>query len=199
MNILKTASIFLLFFLNSCNALKITIEEKYFINQENYNTPFKVLTINNMNDSLSLRNRCKDVDIVKDKDIIQKFIARLDTTLKNENGVGIAASQVGIFRNIFLFTRFDKKNNPVECAINPRIVKYSDETFCFERDACLSIPKQKANTLRYKWVEVKYLNLKGETIREKLTGYSRKEDFTSIIFQHELDHLNGVLYIDRKL
>lgn len=117
--------------------------------------------------------------------------------MEAESGVGIAAPQVGILRNVFLFTRIDKPEKPVEVAINPRIINYSSEKVCFERDGCLSIPDQSGNSLRYKWVEVEYLNEKGESIRETLKGYERSGDFTGIIFQHEFDHLNGILYTDK--
>ena len=85
----------------------------------------------------------------------------------------------------------------MEVAINPRIVNKPDETICFEGDGCLSIPGQSGNSVRYAWIEVEYLNAKGEMVRERLEGFSRKTDFTGIVFQHEFDHLRGVLYTDK--
>lgn len=175
----------------------MTNDEINLIQSGDVSVPFRVLTINSSKDSILLRTKCADVDVRKDIVHIKTLIERLKITMEAESGVGIAAPQVGILRNVFLFTRIDKPEKPVEVAINPRIINYSPEKVCFERDGCLSIPDQSGNSLRYKWVEVEYLNEKGETIREKLTGYERSSDFTGIIFQHEFDHLNGILYTDR--
>ena len=183
--------------LTSCKSLHLTTEEKRIIGDGDGSSPFRVLTINNRQDSALLRTKSINVNIAKDKALIGKLISRLQVTMKKESGVGIAAPQVGLSRNIFIFTRIDKPGRPVEAAINPRIVSHSDSTVCFVRDGCLSIPGKSANTLRYKWVEVEYQNLDGQFIRERLTGYSRATGFTGIIFQHEFDHLNGILYIDR--
>lgn len=183
--------------LTSCKSLRLTTEEKRFIINGDSNLSFRVLTIGNRQDSILLRTKSVNVNFAKDKALIEKLIERLQVTMKEKSGVGIAAPQVGLSRNIFIFTRIDKAGRPVEAAINPKIVNHSDSTVCFVRDGCLSIPGKSANTLRYKWVDVEYLNRNGQLTRERLTGYSRVTDFTGIIFQHEFDHLNGILYIDR--
>jgi len=51
--------------------------------------------------------------------------------------------------------------------------------------------------VRYPWIEIEYTNLVGQNVREKLEGYSRDGNFVSVIFQHEFDHLQGILYTDR--
>ncbi len=121
----------------------------------------------------------------------------MQATLEKENGVGIAAPQIGIARNIFLFMRIDKPGYPVEVAVNPEITAHSEEIVCFENDGCLSVPDISGNSLRYKWIEVEYYDRHGNKIKERLEGYSREEDFTGIIFQHEYDHLQGVLFTDK--
>lgn len=182
----------------SCSQKQImTEQERNMILSGAENTPFRVLTVDDAADSLILRTECIDLDFKADSALIARLIARMDTTMKAENGVGLAAPQIGILRNIFLFVRIDKPGNPVEVAINPRIVNKPDETICFEGDGCLSIPGQSGNSVRYAWIEVEYLNAKGEMVRERLEGFSRKTDFTGIIFQHEFDHLRGVLYTDK--
>lgn len=182
----------------SCSQKQImTEQERNMILSGDENTPFRVLTVDDAADSLILRTECIDLDFKADSALIARLIARMDTTMKAENGVGLAAPQIGILRNIFLFVRIDKPGNPVEVAINPRIVNKPDETICFEGDGCLSIPGQSGNSVRYAWIEVEYLNAKGEMVRERLEGFSRKTDFTGIIFQHEFDHLRGVLYTDK--
>ncbi len=182
----------------SCSQKQImTKQERNYILSGDENTPFRVLTVDDTADSLILRTECSDLDFEADIALIARLIARMDTTMKAENGVGLAAPQIGILRNIFLFVRIDKPGNPVEVAINPRIVSKPDETICFEGDGCLSIPGQSGNSVRYAWVEVEYLNAKGKKVHERLEGFSRKTDFTGIVFQHEFDHLRGVLYTDK--
>lgn len=175
----------------------LTKEEKELINSANSDVPFRVLLTTTEQDSLFLRKKSTDINLEKDKDDIQRLIHRLKVTLEAEQGVGIAAPQIGISRNLFLFVRTDKPDWPVEVAINPRIVNHPDETICFERDGCLSIPDTNGNSIRYPWIEVEYTNEAGELNRERLEGYSRSESFVAVIFQHEYDHLQGVLFTDK--
>lgn len=187
-----------LILLYSCNTLqKMTNSEIKHIESANALTPFSVLLTTNEQDLKILRRPCKDINFGKDGENVEKLISRMKATMFAESGVGIAAPQIGISRNIFLFVRVDQSNAPVEVAINPKIVNHPDETICFERDGCLSIPDISANSIRYPWVEVEYLNENGEKVREKLVGYSRKDNFVAVIFQHEFDHLQGVLFTDK--
>ena len=179
------------------NTNRMTVEEITLIEQADTLTPMRVLKVDIEEDSLLLRSKSKDVNLNKDRIILQKLISRLKATMTAESGVGIAAPQVGILRNIFLFVRIDHPDYPVEVAINPRIIAYSDENMVFEGDGCLSVPDRKGNSIRYKWIDVEYLNETGYTIRERLFANSRLEDFTGVIFQHEFDHINGILYIDK--
>jgi peptide deformylase len=158
--------------------------------------PFRVLQITDRADSLLLRVPCTDVQNFADP-LLVRCLDRLRKTLLVEDGVGIAAPQVGILKNIFLFMRMDLPGTPVVVAINPRIVSHPDTTICFERDGCLSIPGIQGNSTRYPWIEVEYCNEQGEVIRERLEGYSRRGNFTAVIFQHEYDHTRGVLFIDK--
>lgn len=186
------------FLLASCYSSKyMTVAEKNLIQSADAETPFRVLLVTDNADSLILRAKAIDVDWQVDKDVIQYLISRMKSTMNFESGVGIAAPQVGISRNIFLFVRVDKPDAPVEVAINPRIISVPDETICFERDGCLSVPDFAGNSVRYPWIEVEYMNENGEKIREKLTGYSRKDNFVAVIFQHEFDHLQGILFTDK--
>ena len=175
----------------------MTNSEIKHIESANALTPFRVLLTTNEQDLKILRRPCKDINFGKDVENVEKLISRMKATMFAESGVGIAAPQIGISRNIFLFVRVDRPNAPVEVAINPKIVNRADETICFERDGCLSIPDISANSIRYPWVEVEYLNENGKKIREKLVGYSRKDNFVAVIFQHEFDHLQGVLFTDK--
>ena len=179
---------------------KMTNNEIKLINNGTVDEPFRVLLITSKADSLFLRSKSVNVDnpsqIAQDKDL-QLFIDRLELTMAVEVGVGIAAPQVGLGRNIFLFMRMDKPERNVEVAINPKITKYSEETVCFQGDGCLSIPEISGNTLRHTWIDVEYYNRQGQLVRERLSGSSRRENFTGVIFQHEFDHLQGILFTDR--
>lgn len=177
----------------------MTEEEIALIKSGDATTPFDVLLTTDPEDSLFLRQKATDVDIkgiARDKEF-QHFIKRMRATLDEENGVGLAAPQVGIGRNVFLFMRIREEGHPVQVAINPKIVDKSDETFCFVGDGCLSIPNLSGNTERHTWVEVEYYDENGKQFRERLSSASRKGDYTGVIFQHEFDHLNGILFIDR--
>jgi peptide deformylase len=159
--------------------------------------PFRVLQITDEQDSIFLRQSSTDLKNFIDDSIFHLLIARLKTTLDAENGVGIAAPQVGISKNIFLFMRLDLPNHPVQVVVNPKIIQHSDTSVCFERDGCLSIPDRRGNSVRYPWIDVEYFNEKGEKIQERLSGYSRSNSFTAIIFQHEYDHTKGILFSDK--
>lgn len=176
---------------------QFTQNEKILINSGTTETPFRVLKVTDQQDSIFLRQKCSDIEDISDSVDVQILIDRLKTTMAAESGVGIAAPQVGIARNVFLFTRIDKANYPVIVAINPKIVNHPEETICFERDGCLSIPGISGNSIRYPWVDVEYTDENGNLVQERLEGYSRESDFTGIIFQHEFDHLQGILFTDK--
>ena len=109
----------------------------------------------------------------------------------SQDGVGIAAPQVGINRRVIWVQRFDKEGEPFECYLNVRIDSLSPE-LVRGPEGCLSVPPQRGIVPRHSAVYVSYLRPgSSERIREHVEGY------TAIIFQHECDHLDGRLYIDR--
>lgn len=178
----------------------MTPDEIKIIENGDHTSPFRVLKTDNTEDSLFLRQKSAEISSVQNiakNRLLQMLIHRLKLTMTEENGVGIAAPQVGVGRNMFIFLRLDKADYPMEVAINPKIVDHSQETICFEGDGCLSVPDQSGTTLRYAWIEVEYYNEKGELIKERLHGGERGSDFTGVIFQHEYDHLQGILFYDR--
>lgn len=171
--------------------------EKEIIYNGAVDVPLRVLLVTNEKDSLILRQKCDDITPVKDNDDLKLLIERLKKTMEVESGVGIAAPQVGISKKIFLFTRINAPEYPVVVAINPRIISHPNETVCFERDGCLSIPGINGNSVRYPWIDVEYTDENGESVKERLDGYSRSGNFTGVVFQHEYDHLQGVLFTDK--
>jgi peptide deformylase len=216
----------------------------------------RVLQITDKNDSLMLRKNCADINVLDP--LLKTLIARMTVTMMQNGGVGIAAPQVGILRNVFIFIRIDKmlefaqmeqnrqkeynllrekikriiekEETPakerrnlektlraqekteraeyrklskkiqaevIEVVMNPKIIAYSDSTICFIGDGCLSIPNVQGNSLRHAWVDVEYYNRRGAKVFARLLGYNRNDDFTSVIFQHEYDHTQGILFIDK--
>ncbi len=106
-------------------------------------------------------------------------------------GVGLAAPQIG--RSIRLFVMNPFPNNPDKKAfavINPEILSHSEVTEKRE-EACLSIPELAGMVPRFKAIRVKYTDRDGRTIEKRLEG------FTARVFQHEYDHLDGVMFTDR--
>ncbi|GAB4280207.1 MAG: hypothetical protein Kow0068_04420 [Marinilabiliales bacterium] len=155
-------------------------------------------TITNYADSITLRKKCKNVKPDSNDVILQRLIDRLYTTVNDPNhpGVGIAAPQVGINRNVILVQRMDKPGDPFEAYLNPVITAYTDKMIVFNYDGCLSIPGISGRTDRYAAICIEYDLIDGSHHSEVVQGYS-VSDFTAIIFQHEIDHLNGILFIDR--
>ena len=177
---------------------KITTIEKTLIMQLPVDSAFDVLLTTNETDSIFLREKSRDIPVDEINTVeIQTLIKRMEETLVVEEGVGLASPQIGIQRNLFLFMRLDKPDNPIEVAINPVMVAHSEKMICFEGDGCLSIPGERGTTSRYDWIDVEYYNSDGVLIQEKLHSGARGGDFTGVIFQHEFDHLNGILFIDR--
>lgn len=130
-------------------------------------------------------------------------------THPSQDGVGIAGPQVGLNRRVVAVQRFDKEpvmnasgklDHPFEVYPNIRIVCLSDST-AYGAEGCLSVPDMRADVLRSQEVVVEYADM--EALRSE---GSRREipvrrdtisGFTAVIFQHEIDHLEGILYIDR--
>lgn len=194
----KIAYILLIVMIYACSKTPMfTKAEQEIINSGDTTQPMRVLLITDKSDSLFLRQRCKDIEINPNDKDLQHLIKRMRITMDVEGGIGIAANQVGVGRNLLLITRLDKPDYPVEVVINPQIVAYSKNMVDFDGDGCLSIPNQWGVSKRYESLKVSYYNEQGKLIEEEIQGCSRPNNFTAIIFQHEFDHLQGILYIDR--
>lgn len=107
-----------------------------------------------------------------------------------DEGVGIAASQVGVSRRLIAVQRFDKPGEPFEFYLNPEIVESSAET-APGREGCLSIPGLAGTVVRAQRIVLRYRDERFAEKTETIDG------FTAVIFQHETDHLDGILYTDR--
>lgn len=116
--------------------------------------------------------------------------ARMRATLEREQGVGLAGPQVGVQRRVVLVQRLDKPDEPVEWYLNPAITEYgAAEELGWE--GCLSVPAGFGQVERSVAIRVAYDLSDGQRVEEPVQGW------TARIFQHELDHLDGVLFRDR--
>jgi len=125
-------------------------------------------------------------DITED---VKALAQQMAITLLKMGGAGLAAPQVGYSCRLIVV---NLTGNPKEnaCFINPEIVSSSEEKVEMP-EACLSIPKIRAKVIRPRSVTLKALNLDGEQIVEEIDGWSAR------VVQHEIDHLDGILFIDR--
>lgn len=130
-----------------------------------------------------LRKRAKEVKEINDK--IKVLVQDMFETMYEENGVGLAAPQVGILKRIFVI---DVGEGPI-VFINPEIIETSKETQT-DIEGCLSIPGRRGYVVRPQKVKVKTLNLDGE---EKII---EAEGLFARAICHENDHLNGQLFTD---
>lgn len=154
--------------------------------------PLRVYKITNHTDSLLLRTPSQPVVPDSTDAILQRFVDRLYATVRDSMsmGVGIAAPQVGILKQIIYVQRFDKSDHPFEVYLNPKITSYSPETQeC--KEGCLSIPdRSDVMNSRSKSITITYDRMDHSSVTEVVEG------FTAVIFQHEIDHLDGILYLD---
>ncbi|MFW6122035.1 MAG: peptide deformylase [Petrotogales bacterium] len=130
--------------------------------------------------------REKSEKVTKFDETLQTFIKNLTEIMYKEDGVGLAAPQVGILKRIFVFNGGEGS----KVIINPEIIEASAEKTEIE-EGCLSIPDVYANVVRPKWVRMVYQDETGESYEEVFDNYAGR------IVQHESDHLRGVLFIDR--
>jgi peptide deformylase len=104
-------------------------------------------------------------------------------------GVGIAAPQVGINRRVIWVERQDKPGNPAEVYFNPEIIQFGEQ-WLYGVEGCLSVPDKSGYVRRARTILLQYDDINGEQKIELIEAY------TARIFQHEIDHLNGIMYID---
>ena len=166
----------------------------------------RVLVVDNPDDSAVLRAKSSDLSVEALRSDDYKRLTELmlaTVTHPSQDGVGIAAPQVGINRRIVAVQRFDKEEVlpdgsegcPFEVYPNIRIVSKSDKLE-LGPEGCLSVPDRRGDVMRSREIVIEYadvnrLDEEDHMVKETVYG------FTAVIFQHEVDHLEGVLYVDR--
>lgn len=127
---------------------------------------------------------------------LKDFVTEMFIIMKQKNGAGLAAPQIGVSEQIFVYgfdfnPRYPKAPAvPETIVINPQILWHSEETIDLE-EGCLSVPNKRLLISRYKSITFTTMDLDGN-MHEKTV-----HDFEARIVQHEMDHLNGVLILER--
>lgn len=142
-----------------------------------------------------LRQVAQPIYNIQDESI-QTLIDDLLATLVTMNGVGIAAPQVSMpYRLLIVASRPNARypHAPLmepTVMVNPQLLNHSGEVVK-DWEGCLSVPGIRGLVPRYRLIEVEYTSREGRLVRQTLT------DFVARIFQHEFDHLNGMVFLDR--
>jgi peptide deformylase len=141
-----------------------------------------------------LRHTARPIDLPISAAVLE-LAKDLIHTADVSNGVGIAAPQVARSLRLFILASRPSPRYPQAptmepiAIINPVLLQQSPETI-LGWEGCLSVPGVRAMVPRSRWVDVEYLNSQGEIQQQRF------HDFVARIFQHELDHLNGLLFMD---
>ena len=141
-----------------------------------------------------LHQKCEPVFDINDE--LRSFLDDMLETMYADKGVGLAAPQVGVSKRMVVIDASQeedeeghhKKGNPM-FLINPEIIYKSEETIFF-CEGCLSVPGQRADVERHQKIIVRYQDKSGHTRQIEA------EDYLAVVLQHEIDHLDGILYID---
>lgn len=111
----------------------------------------------------------------------------------DNGGVWLAAPQVGLNKRLIvvsLMKTYDDETFRTIAMINPEIIEHSEEK-CTDKEGCLSVPGESWDVERWSWVKVNFLDIEGKKYSLKLT------DLAARIVQHEIDHLDGILFTDK--
>nr|CCA23012.1 unnamed protein product [Albugo laibachii Nc14] len=147
--------------------------------------PFELIFLGNS----ALRRICEPVFDVKCPEM-KRLAEAMRKQLIEQDGVGIAAPQLGANCRLFLMSMEESNVSALEAVFNPKVTFFSKE---MEKDfeGCLSVPHYSGIVKRSREIQVQYSTALG--MKEKRT----LEGFPARVFQHELDHLNGVLFLDK--
>ncbi len=133
-----------------------------------------------------LRHRASTV---KDLSSVATVIEDLYDTWPTVEALGIAAPQIGASRRLFVFRLHDQEDMRPEVLINPKVVRARGHVD--EYEGCLSVARLYGHCVRAEEIEITALDREGNRVRRAYQGYNAR------IIQHEMDHLDGVLYVDR--
>lgn len=136
-----------------------------------------------------LRQPAKRVTKIDDE--IRQLVRHMLQTMYSEDGIGLAAPQVGVNKQVIVVDcELDKPEIPPYVLINPVVTKASQKT-CVIQEGCLSIPQVFLDVTRPEQIEVSFKDEQGKP--HKIVA----DDLLARVIQHEIDHLNGVMFVDR--
>ena len=140
-----------------------------------------------------LRSISEDIEEINDELII--FCHKLQLLMRQNKGVGLAAPQVGENIRVIATSQRERKKTKDKLLgetvmINPKIIEKSKE-YILREEACISLPNCTGMVKRHKTITVEFLDIKGKKINKKY------KEFNAVIIQHEIDHLDGVLFMDK--
>jgi peptide deformylase len=133
---------------------------------------------------------------IHEEDLPEQVSKNMFDTLKKDGGIGLAGPQIGLLKKIFIMdTTLLLEDDPLlqkveQVFANPKILEVSDDQVIYN-EGCLSIPGIYKDLYRPAKIRVRYQDLSFNTIEEELEGMPAR------IFQHEYDHLEGILFIDK--
>ncbi|MCF8360753.1 MAG: peptide deformylase [Prolixibacteraceae bacterium] len=185
--------IVLLLGFSGCKTDGFSKDEVELITSDEANSAMRLYTIKEKSDSLLLRQEARNIRIKHiGSETLEHLKSRMFATMTDtlNPGVGIAAPQVGIGVKMIWAQRFDKPDEPFEVFYNPVITEYSDSINSGD-EGCLSVPGYRGKVDRSQNITLVYLDSLGDKKTESISG------FTAVILQHEVDHVNGILYYDR--
>ena len=142
--------------------------------------------------ALRAENEEITVDELKQSKEIASLAKDMLKVMYAAEGVGLAAPQVGVNKRLMVYNPSGDSKRWLDetILVNPKIVEFSGAKDT-EVEGCLSFPDMTGEVTRSKWIKVQAMNLKGKPLKKKFSGWEAR------IFQHEYDHLDGVVYIDR--
>lgn len=140
---------------------------------------------------IALRQPSRDLTLDELKEPWLNNVVRdmFETLYSSTSGVGLAAPQIGLQLKIIVVDIKRNTKKPI-VLINPNYVPLGKETVD-SSESCLSVPNASGTVKRYSRVKVSFFNINGEYVEREATG------FEGIVFQHEIDHLSGILYVDK--
>ena len=145
-----------------------------------------------------LRNKTKDIPINEIKsENTQKIIEKMIKTMRKHNGAGLAANQIYEPIRICIIEVLDNPRYkhlntiPLKVLINPKVIIKKDTATFNSYEGCLSVPNLRGKVKRYNTINVTYYTMDAKKITEDIKGLE------SIVYQHEIDHLDGYLFTDK--
>lgn len=176
--------------------LTMTNEEAALINGSP--DTMRILTFDNEADLAVLRKasvnfNVEDLNTPEYAALARKLVKTLEST---DGGVGLAAPQVGINRRVVAVQRVDKEGEPVEVYANIFIEEVRGNLEAGP-EGCLSVPDQRCDVMRYQDITIRYTDINSDRLDQPREIREDVKGFAAVIFQHEVDHLEGILFIDK--